>query len=387
MIIDTAERLKGTETYYFARKLKEIRAMNAEGKKVINLGIGSPDLPPAPPVIDALQQSAENPDVHGYQPYVGRPALREAIADYMQEHLQFSADPQREILPLMGSKEGIMHIAMAFLNPGDLMLIPDPGYPTYAAVGKLCQAKSLTYDLSAEDDWSPNLEELQKLPLDDVKVLWLNYPHMPTGAKGNREILEKLIALASRHQFLLVNDNPYNQLFTPPAFSIFQLPGARAVAMELHSMSKSHNMAGWRVGWLTGDADYINSVLKVKSNMDSGMFFSTQDAAIAALRLPIQYYEDLRSTYKNRRAIAQQLFDLLHCETDPEQEGLFLWGKVSEKYPSSEALSDELLLNAGVFITPGFIFGKGGAAYLRISLCASEEVLLQAVEKIKKTII
>ena len=387
MIIETAERLKGTEAYYFARKLKQISTLNDEGASVINLGIGSPDLPPAPSVIQALQQSAENPAKHGYQSYQGLPGLRDAISQYMQAHYGFTADPNGEILPLIGSKEGIMHIAMAFLNPGDRMLIPNPGYPTYAAVGKLCQAEVMTYPLDEANDWAPSVEAIQQLPLDEVKILWLNYPHMPTGAPGNPEIIQQLLKLARKHHFLIVNDNPYNQLFTPPAFSIFQLPDAKEVALELHSMSKSHNMAGWRLGWLTGHADYLNMVLKVKSNMDSGMFYALQQAAIEALGLSQDYYEAIRTTYAERRKMAQQLFDTLQIAVKKPQEGMFLWGKIPDRHESGEKLSDKILDTARVFITPGFIFGTQGERYLRISLCSPVAALQEALERIKNAAI
>ena len=387
MIIETADRIKGTEAYYFARKLKELKNLEIAGEVVINLGIGSPDLPPAKSVIEALQQSAELPTAHGYQSYHGLPAFRTAIAAYMHAQYKVDMNPEGEILPLIGSKEGIMHIAQAFLNPGDKMLIPDPVYPTYAAVGKLCQAHVLTYPLDPKNNWSPSLEAIEKLPLDEVKILWLNYPNMPTGTAADREIITHLLTLAKKHRILIVNDNPYNQLFSPPAFSIFQLPGAREVALELHSMSKSHNMAGWRLGWLSGTADYLDMVLKVKSNMDSGMFFALQQAAIKALQLPPDYYSEVRKTYAERRTVAVQIFKNLGVSFEENQGGMFLWGKVPDRHGNGERLSDKILGAARVFITPGFIFGRQGDQYLRISLCSSTTMLSQALEKIKKTVI
>ncbi|MEL7147613.1 MAG: aminotransferase class I/II-fold pyridoxal phosphate-dependent enzyme, partial [Bacteroidota bacterium] len=363
MIIETAERLNGTETYYFAKKLKEIRQLNDEGQFVINLGIGSPDLPPADSVIEALQMQAEQPSAHGYQPYQGIPELKEAIADYMQKHYQVAVDHHSEVLPLTGSKEGIMHIAMAFLNPGDKILIPNPGYPTYEAVGKLCQAEVLTYSLSEARNWNPSVEEFTELPLDDIKLLWLNYPHMPTGAPADQAVIAELVNLARKHRFLIINDNPYNQLFAPPAFSIFQLPHSKEVALELHSMSKSHSMAGWRLGWATGRSDYLNAILKVKSNMDSGMFSAIQMGATKALKLPDSYYQNLRKIYTERRSVAARIFEHLQITSSTDQEGMFLWGRIPDHYGNAAQLSDKILKAARVFITPGFIFGSQGENY------------------------
>lgn len=382
MIINSADRLSKTEEYYFSIKLKEIATLRKKGHQVINLGIGSPDLPPVNDVIEELKSNAEYTDAHGYQSYQGIPELREAISDYSKKHYAISFDPASEILPLIGSKEGIMHISMAFLNPGDHVLIPNPGYPTYTSVSQLLQCEISDYELNEKDNWSIDINALEQFPLNKIKILWLNYPNMPTGVFPNIDHIKKLINLAKKHQFLIVNDNPYNQLFEPPAFSIFQIDGAREVAIELNSMSKSHNMAGWRLGWITAREDYIKTILKVKSNMDSGMFRPIQKAAVKALSLPESYYQEQRMLYKERRFVASEIFNALNCHFI-SQEGMFLWAKVPDNIDSVKSMVDSLLKKAGVFIVPGFIFGTKGERFLRISLCSPTDVLSDALHKIK----
>lgn len=382
MIVNSADRLAKTEEYYFSVKLKEIAELNKKGHQIINLGIGSPDLPPHKSVISELTKQASLDHIHGYQSYQGIPEFRKAISEYSNKYYDIDIDADTEILPLIGSKEGIMHIAMAFLNPGDQVLIPNPGYPTYTSIAELLQCEIFNYNLLENNHWNIDIAEIKKFPLDDIKLLWINYPNMPTGATGDQSILKKLITLAKKHRFLIVNDNPYNQLFTPPAFSIFQIEGAKEVAIELNSMSKSHNMAGWRLGWVTGRFDYIKSILKVKSNMDSGMFLPIQKAAVKALALDDDYYKNQRKLYSERRAIALQIFDALGCNYN-KQEGMFLWARIPDNIDSIKTLVDNLLMKAGVFIVPGFIFGNNGDRYLRISLCSSVEKLKQALGKIK----
>lgn len=382
MIINSADRLSKTEEYYFSVKLKEIAGLQKNGHQVINLGIGSPDLPPDNSVVEELKAVAESSDAHGYQSYQGIPKLREAISIYSEKYYGTTFDPDSEVLPLIGSKEGIMHISMAFLNPGDHVLIPNPGYPTYTSVSQLLQCKISDYALNESNHWNIDIEALQQFPLNEVKILWLNYPNMPTGVAPDKEIIQKLIDMAAKHKFLIVNDNPYNQLFAPPAFSVFQFAGAREVAIELNSMSKSHNMAGWRLGWISAQRDYIKTILKVKSNMDSGMFQPIQKAAIKALSLPGNYYDEQRKIYLERRTVASKIFDALNCSYST-QEGMFLWAKIPEHIDSTESFVDNILMKAGVFIVPGFIFGSNGRRYLRISLCASAETLQDALQKIK----
>ncbi|MGB3465090.1 MAG: aminotransferase class I/II-fold pyridoxal phosphate-dependent enzyme [Cyclobacteriaceae bacterium] len=384
MIISNADRLLSTEEYYFSVKLKEIARLRKKGHQIINLGIGSPDLPPEQSVIGTLQASSENSSAHGYQGYQGITDLRQAIASYSKKHLGFAPEPDSEVLPLMGSKEGIMHCSLAFINPGDTVMIPDPGYPTYASVSTLVQADIQTYSLSAANNWNIDISQLKKAPLDKVKVFWLNYPHMPTGVQADSEIISELIVLAKKHRFLIINDNPYNQLWSPPAFSIFQLPGSEEVALELNSMSKSHNMAGWRLGWISGHKDYISAILKVKSNMDSGMFLPIQKAAITALQLEDDFYEKQRAIYSERRQIAQAIFDKLNC-TYTSQEGMFTWAEIPPDAKGAEDFADSILQEFDIFITPGSIFGKNGSRFLRISLCSPGELLTEALNRIKYT--
>ena len=384
MIITEAKRVQQVSEYYFSGKLKEINALRQQGKDIINLGIGSPDLSPLPEAINVLSTVAKQPSSHGYQSYTGIPELRDAIAAYMFENYGVRFDPNTEILPLMGSKEGIMHITMAFADPGDKVLIPNPGYPTYASVAKLAEAEIIQYRLDESHHWRIDFDYLEKLPLDEVKLMWVNYPNMPTGARGDLEDFQRLVELARKHKFLVINDNPYGQLHEGSQMSIFQAEGSREVCLELNSLSKSHNMAGWRVGWVSGEFDYIRMILRVKSNMDSGMFLPVQKAAVKMLQAENSWYEDLRKVYARRRLTAFRIMDTLGCSYDREQQGMFVWGKAPDKVKDVTNWSDQILENADVFITPGFIFGTAGNRYLRVSLCSSDDIITEALHRIEK---
>ncbi|MEM9390916.1 MAG: aminotransferase class I/II-fold pyridoxal phosphate-dependent enzyme [Bacteroidota bacterium] len=378
MIINPADRLSHVSEYYFSEKLRAIARLNQGGANIINLGIGSPDLPPSREVILTMNEWVEEKDAHGYQSYIGLPELREQIAIWLHEHYAVSFKYENEILPLIGSKEGIMHISMAFLSPGDKVLIPNPGYPTYASVSELVQAEVISYDLDEASKWEINWDSFERLPLSDVKLVWVNFPNMPTGARGSIKQFKRLIDCAKKYGFLIVNDNPYDKLFSGQGLSIFQVDGAKEVCLELSSLSKSHNMAGWRLGWVAGHADYIQTILKVKSNMDSGMFLPIQKAAVKALKLPEKWYEDLNDIYAGRRKLALGIMQLLGCKFDTDQGGLFVWGKAPEYIPSVSDWIDQIIDKARVFITPGFIFGSNGERYIRISLCANEEILRES---------
>ena len=370
MTFPTADRLGSVEEYYFSRKLKEIAALRAAGHTVLNLGIGSPDRPPAPAVVRALTESAQRPDVHAYQAYVGLPELRRAIAEWYARWYEVSLDPTDEILPMIGSKEAIMHLSMTYLQAGDEVLVPDPGYPTYQSVTRLTGATVRPYTLRSENGYQPDLDALKASDLSRVKVCWINYPHMPTGAAADPMVLTELIQLAKAHKFLIVNDNPYSFIGSTSPFSILQLPGAREVCLELNSLSKSHNMAGWRVGMLVGRAELVQPVLRFKSNMDSGQFKPTQLAAIKALELGKDWYAEQNRVYAERRTVAAALLQQLGCTVAAGQQGLFVWARVPTTYADAYALSDAVLDRARVFLTPGGIFGEAGTDYLRISLCA-----------------
>lgn len=377
-----ATRVATVQEYYFSAKLREVNQLISDGKPVINLGIGSPDLAPDRMVIDALKSTVENPKAHGYQNYQGIPELRIAMAEFYSREYRVSLDPTKEILPLMGSKEGIMHVSMAFLNPGDEVLIPDLGYPTYTSVTSLLGAKSVFYSLDLEKKGRPDLESLEKMDLSRVKLMWINYPNMPTGAPGSREILGDLVAFAKKHEIVLVHDNPYSHILNPEPLSILAIPGGEEVALELNSLSKTFNMPGWRVGMLCGRADWVEAVLKVKSNMDSGMFLGLQKGAIAALSLGKNWFADLDELYTNRRKLVWKLADLLNLSYLKDSAGLFVWCKVPEGKTADE-LVDWLLYEKNIFITPGKIFGPAGEGYVRISLCMPEFKILEAINRIK----
>ena len=386
MIIQPANRLSDVQEYYFSKKLKEIRELNSSGKNIINLGIGSPDLAPSPETIEALIETAEKTNTHGYQSYTGIPELRNAISSWMASTYGVDFKAENEILPLMGSKEGIMHISMAFLNPGDKVLVPDPGYPTYTSVSNLLDADIEFYDLDEQNDWNVDVERLKKKDLSKVKLLWLNFPHMPTGARADLDILQELINLAKENKFLIVNDNPYSLILNPTPRSIFNLKGAKDVCLELNSLSKSHNMAGWRIGWLSGATEYISTVLRVKSNMDSGMFLGLQKAAVKALSNPMHWHEDQNNIYAKRRKLIEEIFDYLQVKYNPNSVGMFVWAKVPDSVDNIEKFVDDILYKANVFITPGFIFGSNGERYIRASLCASQETIKEALSRIKANV-
>ncbi len=380
-----ANRLNSISEYYFSTKLKEVAEMNARGLNIISLGIGSPDLPPSPETIHALAESAAKPDTHGYQSYIGIPELRKAFADFYQKWFQVELNPANEIQPLIGSKEGILHISMAFLNPGDGVLVPNPGYPTYSSVSNLVQAKTITYDLDENKNWQPDFEALEQIDLSNVKLMWVNYPNMPTGASATVELFEKLVAFGKKHNIVICNDNPYSFILNTKHLSILQVEGAKDICIELNSMSKSHNMPGWRMGMLASNAQFVQWILKVKSNIDSGQFKPMQMAAVAALNNSETWHNEMNITlYRNRRNKAETIMHKLGCIFDEKQVGMFLWGKIPEKYNDSGELADKVLYDAKVFITPGFIFGDKGKRYIRISLCASEEMLEEALKRIKE---
>lgn len=382
-MIFPAQRLQAVSEYYFSKKLKQIAQMKAEGKPVLNLGIGNPDNPPSPATIAALIAAAESETSHGYQGYVGIPALREGFAAWYAKYFKVELNPLNEILPLIGSKEGIMHISLAFLNKGDGVLIPNPGYPTYSSVSNIVEARIVEYDLKEENNWLPDFEAIERNGLDGVKLMWVNYPNMPTGTPASKELFEKLVAFGRKHKILICNDNPYSFIQNNEQLSILSVPGSKDIALELNSLSKSHNMAGWRMGMLAGKAEYVQHVLTVKSNMDSGMFLPLQVAAAEALKNDDDWYANLNELYTRRRVCAIEILEALGCVCDSKQVGMFVWAKIPARYQSVEELSDYVLEKANVFITPGFIFGSNGARYLRISLCTSQEELAEALCRIK----
>ena len=383
MQVATSSRLQGIGEYYFSGKLREIDQLNQQGKAIINLGIGSPDLPPHPSVIKTLEEAAAKPQVHGYQNYKGLPVLRQAMSHWYLRSYGVTLNPDRQILPLMGSKEGIMHICMTYLNPGDQALIPDPGYPTYSSAVKLSGGTPVTYQLAELHNWEPDWDALEKLDLSKVKLMWVNYPHMPTGQSATPQLFERLIAFARQHQILICHDNPYSFILNEHPVSILQTPGALEVAIELNSLSKSHNMAGWRVGMLCGADERIAEVLTFKSNMDSGMFLPVQMAAVTALGLGAEWQQEVNAIYAARREKVLELLQLLGCSPAPDQVGLFIWAAIPDGYASGYELSDRILYSAGVFITPGGIFGAAGDRYIRVSLCGSVEKFAEAIERIK----
>ena len=382
--IQPANRLADVSEYYFSRKLKEVAQMNAEGMDVISLGIGSPDMPPSEETIEVLRQEAGNPNGHGYQPYVGIPELRKAFADWYGKWYGVELNPATEIQPLIGSKEGILHVTLAFVNPGEKVLVPNPGYPTYTSLSKLLGAEVISYDLKEDNNWQPDFDQLEQMDLSDVKLMWTNYPHMPTGANATPELYEKLVDFARRKGIVIVNDNPYSFILNDKPMSILSIPGAKDCCIEFNSMSKSHNMPGWRIGMIATNPEFIQWILKVKSNIDSGMYRAMQLAAATALAADETWYEGNNANYRNRRQLAGQIMDVLGCSYDENQVGMFLWGKIPDKYADVEELTEKLLHQARVFLTPGFIFGSNGARYIRISLCCKDDKLAEALARIEK---
>jgi len=379
-----ADRVGSVQEYYFSRKLKEVAEMNAAGKDVINLGIGSPDLPPSEDTIETLCEHARKANEHGYQPYVGIPELREAFANWYKTWYGVELNPKTEIQPLIGSKEGILHISLAFLNPGDGVLVPNPGYPTYSSVSHLVGAKLIHYELKEELGWQPDFDELEKMDLSGVKLMWTNYPNMPTGANASMELYQKLVDFGHRHQIIICNDNPYSFILNEHPLSILSVPGAKEICIEMNSMSKAHNMPGWRMAMLASNAQFVQWILKVKSNVDSGQFKPMQYAAVAALAAPKAWYDKMNETYRSRRALAGEIMHAIGCEYDENQVGMFLWGRIPDSVSHSEALADKVLYEANVFLTPGFIFGSQGDRYIRISLCCNNTMLQKALDRIKK---
>lgn len=383
MSTPTAQRLESVKEYYFSKKLREVAALIKAGNPILNMGIGSPDLQPDPSVLDAMQQSMSSPKAHMYQSYQGLPELREAIASFYKLHYGVTLNPNSEILPLMGSKEGIMHISMAFLNKGDQVLIPNPGYPTYTSVTRLLEADPVFYDLKEEHNWQPDFEALEQLDTSRVKLMWLNYPHMPTGAQVDLNTFKLLIAWAKKNDVLLINDNPYSFILNDSPQSLMSQPGAMEVAMELNSLSKAFNLAGWRVGMLSGNSENINAVLKVKSNMDSGMFYGIQKGAIAALQLQSSWFDKLNKIYAERREAMIELATLMGSTHDPKSVGMFVWAKLNDPTVKSEEFIDDVLKKHHIFITPGTIFGSQGEGYIRFSLCVKLEDIQTAIKRLK----
>ena len=382
-----ATRLESVQEYYFSRKLKEIAHMNAEGKNVISLGVGSPDMPPSEATIKTLCEHAHHADAHGYQPYVGIPELRQAFADFYKKWYGVELNPANEIQPLIGSKEGILHITLAFVNPGEQVLVPNPGYPTYTSLSTLLGAEVIPYNLTEENGWLPDFDALEQLDLSKVKLMWTNYPHMPTGTNATLELYQKLVDFGKKHHIIIVNDNPYSFILNKKPLSILQIEGAKECCIELNSMSKSHNMPGWRIGMVASNATFIEWILKVKSNIDSGMFRPMQLAAATALHNDESWHEEMNfNLYEKRRHLAEQILETLQCTYNKSQVGLFVWGRIPDHYKQVEDLTEAVLHKAHVFITPGFIFGSNGARYIRISLCCNEQKLAEALDRIKQNI-
>lgn len=382
--IQPAERLGLVSEYYFSRKLKEVAHLNAQGQDIISLAIGSPDMPPSKQTVEKLCEVAHQPDAHGYQPTMGTPELRKAMSDFYKRWYDVDLDPETEILPLIGSKEGILHVTLAFVNPGDEVLVPNPGYPTYTSLSKLLGAKVVNYDLKESDGWQPDFDSLEQMDLSHVKIMWTNYPNMPTGGNARMETYERLVSFARRHSIVVVNDNPYSFILNDHPISLLQVPGAKECCIEFNSMSKSHNMPGWRVGQCSSNATFISWILKVKSNIDSGTFRGIQLAAAVAYENDAEWHHMANvETYSHRRVYAEQIMKALGCTFDKSQVGMFLWGRIPDKYQNVEDLTERVLHEARVFITPGFIFGSNGNRYIRISLCAKEEKLKEALVRIE----
>ena len=382
MKIKPARRVENIKEYYFSRKLKEVARLNAEGKDIVSLGIGGPDLPPAESVIDRLSDVVRRPDVHSYQPTSGIPALREAYAKWYSRWYGVRLDAATEIQPLIGSKEGILTVNLAFLNPGDGVLVPNPGYPTYTSGSELVEAEIYRYDLMAETGWYPDFDALEKMPLDKIKLMWVNYPNMPTGVSATMELYERLVDFGRRHNIVIVNDNPYSFILHDKPMSILSVAGAKDIAIEMNSLSKSQNMAGWRMAMLASNKEFVGWVLKVKSNIDSGQFRPMMEAAVEALSCGQDWYDMINAVYSSRRKLAEKVMDALRCTFDSRQRGLFLWGKIPSGCGTSEEFADKVLYDARVFITPGTVFGSNGEGYVRISLCADEDKFKEALKRI-----
>ena len=382
MRVKPSERTNSVQEYYFSQKLKQIDQMRKDGADIINLGIGSPDQAPSESTVNRLSEEAKKSNVHGYQSYIGIPALRKAFTEWYKKYFRVDLDPQSEILPLIGSKEGIMHISMAYVNEGDEVLVPNPGYPTYSSVTSLVGGRIRYYDLKEKSGWLPDTDEMEKTDLSRVKIMWVNYPHMPTGTRGSVKLFENLVSFALRNNILICNDNPYSFILNTDYLSILAVDGAKECALELNSLSKSQNMAGWRIGMVAGNSEYISNILKVKSNMDSGMFLPLQMAAVESLNCPSSWYEKINEVYGRRRIIVEEIMEILDCKYNKNQVGLFLWGRIREDIENCSTYVEDILTKAHVFITPGFIFGSNGDRYIRISLCADEKNLLEAKKRI-----
>lgn len=384
--VHPATRLSNVQEYYFSRKLKEVARLNAEGRDIISLAIGSPDMPPSRRTVERLCEVASQPEAHGYQPTMGTPELRQAMADFYARWYGVDVDAQTEVLPLIGSKEGILHVTLAFVNPGEEVLVPNPGYPTYTSLSKILGAKVVSYDLREDNAWQPDFDELESMDLSNVKLMWTNYPNMPTGGNAQRETYERLVDFALRHNIVVVNDNPYSFILNEHPMSIMQVEGARECCIEFNSMSKSHNMPGWRVGMCIANPTFTSWILKIKSNVDSGTFRGIQLAAAAALNgnTPEWHREANITTYRRRRDKAERMMTTLGCTYDPQQVGMFLWGRIPDAYDGCEQLTERVLNEARVFITPGFIFGSNGNRYVRISLCAKDEKMDEALERMRR---
>lgn len=381
--IKPADRLSAVSEYYFSRKLKEVARLNAEGKDIISLAIGSPDMPPSKATIDKLCEVARQNDAHGYQPTMGTPELRHAMADFYKRWYGVELDPLTEIQPLIGSKEGILHVTLAFVNPGEKVLVPNPGYPTYTSLSKILGAEVVNYNLREDDGWQPDFDELERMDLSNVRLMWTNYPNMPTGAPARMATYERQVDFARRHSIVIVNDNPYSFILNEKPISLLQVPGAKDCCIEFNSMSKSHNMPGWRVGMCASNQTFISWILKIKSNIDSGTFRGIQLAAAEAYNNSAEWHRQANiTTYRNRRDTAERIMDVLGCTYDKNQVGMFLWGKIPDKYANAEELTERVLHEARVFITPGFIFGSNGERYIRISLCAKDEKIKEALKRI-----
>lgn len=384
--IKPADRLSAVAEYYFSRKLKEVAKLNAEGKDIISLAIGSPDMPPSKGTIDKLCETARQDDAHGYQPTMGTPELRQAMSDFYKRWYGVCLDPQTEIQPLIGSKEGILHVTLAFVNPGDKVLVPNPGYPTYTSLSKILGAEVVNYNLREGNGWQPDFNELESMDLTGVRLMWTNYPNMPTGAPAQMETYRKLVSFARRHSIVVVNDNPYSFILNENPVSLLQVEGAKDCCIEFNSMSKSHNMPGWRVGMCATNPTFIQWILKIKSNIDSGTFRGIQLAAAEAYNNSDEWHRQANiNTYRQRRKLAEQIMQQLGCTFDENQVGMFLWGRIPDKYANAEELTEKVLYEARVFITPGFIFGSNGERYIRISLCAKDMKIKEALERIKNT--